>query len=305
MDLDNIKQSKKFTELISEMQRPTSACYLFTSNDVSLVNNFAFYFASGILCEKHNFCKSCDNCKRILLSKHPDLLEYKKDMLTVADAKEIIEKSLVKPLFEKYKIFLIDNAETLNELAQNKLLKSFEEPNESTIFILTSSMQHKILPTIASRCKKINLITKDCYDISSLESNDICNNQNLSLTEIENLKSEKFLSTFNKVCEMINNLNHSSNIPKIVNELNVKTLDKNMFIRITYQLYKDMLYRQLGLTNLCVYKKNFQKNYSIQALLEICNIINVSYQQIQHNVFIGYVIDNLLLEILKARFKWN
>jgi len=56
----------------------------------------------------------------------------------------------------KYKVVIIDEAQRLNKSAQNALLKTLEEPNEQVVLILNCQNADKLLPTIASRCQKIN-----------------------------------------------------------------------------------------------------------------------------------------------------
>lgn len=60
---------------------------------------------------------------------------------------------------------IIDNADTMNHVAQNALLKLLEEPNESIHFILTSHKPDTLLPTIRSRVQRFDVPT-----ISELES---------------------------------------------------------------------------------------------------------------------------------------
>lgn len=49
---------------------------------------------------------------------------------------------------------VIDDAESMNQMAQNALLKLLEEPNESIHFILTAHSPDKLLPTIRSRLQQ-------------------------------------------------------------------------------------------------------------------------------------------------------
>ena len=55
------------------------------------------------------------------------------------------------------RIILIYPLESLREDAANTLLKSLEEPNPDTIFILVSDRLDRVLPTIRSRCQLIAL----------------------------------------------------------------------------------------------------------------------------------------------------
>lgn len=54
------------------------------------------------------------------------------------------------------KVFIIDEAELLDETAQNALLKTLEEPPVGTFVILVTSRDDLLLPTIKSRCQPVN-----------------------------------------------------------------------------------------------------------------------------------------------------
>lgn len=63
---------------------------------------------------------------------------------------------LTYPVRGKYKVLIINNAQRMTEAAQNSLLKILEEPNSTSIIILVTHESAKILPTLRSRCQKIN-----------------------------------------------------------------------------------------------------------------------------------------------------
>jgi DNA polymerase-3 subunit gamma/tau len=52
----------------------------------------------------------------------------------------------------KYKVYIIDEAHMLSASAFNALLKTLEEPPANVVFIMATTEEHKILPTILSRC---------------------------------------------------------------------------------------------------------------------------------------------------------
>lgn len=54
------------------------------------------------------------------------------------------------------KVFIVDDAELLNITSQNALLKTIEEPPEGTVVILVTSSEDRLLPTIRSRCQRID-----------------------------------------------------------------------------------------------------------------------------------------------------
>ena len=55
----------------------------------------------------------------------------------------------------KYKVAIIDEADRLNKMAQNALLRTLEEAGKNVVLILVSQDEKKMLPTILSRCQKI------------------------------------------------------------------------------------------------------------------------------------------------------
>lgn len=65
-----------------------------------------------------------------------------------------------------WKIGIIQEADTMNEAAQNAFLKTLEEPPEKCLFILATGKPGALLPTIRSRCQTIPLTDNVCtYDM--------------------------------------------------------------------------------------------------------------------------------------------
>jgi DNA polymerase-3 subunit delta' len=65
------------------------------------------------------------------------------------------EELYIKPALSKRKIFIVKNADNMNNDAQNALLKSFEEPPAYAVIILLSENVKMLLPTIRSRGNKV------------------------------------------------------------------------------------------------------------------------------------------------------
>ena len=97
-------------------------------------------------------------CK-ILNDIHPDVLSFPKNKsFVVDDAKSIIEELNVIPMLSNIKIFIINNFNKATVQAQNKLLKSIEEPPKNVIFLINATSLESILPTIQSRTQKFELL---------------------------------------------------------------------------------------------------------------------------------------------------
>lgn len=150
-----------------------SHSYLLSVEDGDLLDEYLKQAAKLIACDKEGFDGTCRVCRLIDANMHPDVTFYPKDKkLSVADADDLVEQSVVRPLELDKRIFVVSRPETLNQ-NQNKLLKTVEEPPRNVYVLLGAEKPSAILPTIRSRAKNIFVpifsveellnITKDEY----------------------------------------------------------------------------------------------------------------------------------------------
>lgn len=81
--------------------------------------------------------------------------EGKRVAVTVDDVKSMISSLYLTPFELNKRFYIIEHAESMSEIAQNKLLKSLEEPPPRVCFILCASKA--LLPTVESRCRTLRL----------------------------------------------------------------------------------------------------------------------------------------------------
>ena len=125
-------------------------------------------FAKAINCDKKESdgCEECASCGKIKSSNHPDVFIIQKEkefsFIKIDRIRDIIYQAGMKPYEAWKKIFIITDAEDMNEESQNALLKILEEPRENQVFILTSSRISGIMATVVSRCRavKFNLLSQ-------------------------------------------------------------------------------------------------------------------------------------------------
>ena len=84
-----------------------------------------------------------------------DLGKTLKGMISAGEADEMIRKLSFKSFEADYRAVLIWLPETMNEEADNKILKILEEPWEKTLFLLVSEQPTRLLPTILSRTQEV------------------------------------------------------------------------------------------------------------------------------------------------------
>ncbi len=124
----------------------------------------AYIFSKLLLCDDESnpntSCDSCPSCKKIDEQKHFDILhvdsklvvegldENKSDQIRLPHVEEISRQANLGPFMSKYKIFIVDEAEKLNNEASNAFLKLLEEPPTSTIFLFLVNDLTSVYPTI-------------------------------------------------------------------------------------------------------------------------------------------------------------
>ncbi|MEG4469352.1 DNA polymerase III subunit gamma/tau, partial [Microcoleus sp. AT9_B5] len=99
-------------------------------------------------------CGKCQSCRSIEKGSSLDVAEIDAASHNgVDDARALIERSHFAPVISRYRVFILDEVHCLSSQAFNALLKCLEEPPHHVVFILCTTEQHKVLPTINSRCQ--------------------------------------------------------------------------------------------------------------------------------------------------------
>lgn len=128
-------------------------------------------------CQKEqDNCSLCINCRHIENGTHPDIvfadfayqaaLEKsdpeeqqavleKTQSIKIITTRALTAASQQKASFAKWKVYIIDRAETMERGAANSILKFIEEPPPNTVWILISCNKEKMYSTIRSRCQDI------------------------------------------------------------------------------------------------------------------------------------------------------
>ncbi len=98
-----------------------------------------------------------DEWKQIIWTDHPDvgLVVAPKRSLLVDQMRQIEREANFRPFEGKARVFLIDEADKLNDASANALLKVLEEPPRTSHIILITARPAMLLSTILSRCQMI------------------------------------------------------------------------------------------------------------------------------------------------------
>lgn len=134
-------------------------------------------------------CDQCSSCKKIGLSKHPDVfilepeeggasiktLRHAQGLypersrgIKIEDVRALIKDAYLKPFEARKKVYIIEGAEYMKREAANALLKTLEEPPADSVIILLTENIKSLFHTIVSRCQVVKffpLRLKEAEDI--------------------------------------------------------------------------------------------------------------------------------------------
>ncbi len=262
---ENIVGHKKQKEILSKsiISGNISHAYLFFGNSGIGKFEFACEFAKQIL--------KTDN-----LENHPDFkviskMSDKKDILVEQIRKELIDNVYIVPAAGDRKVYIINDAESLNIASQNTLLKTLEEPPKYITIILVSSNISAFLTTILSRVTQIpfegissNELKQYIYEKYNLTFNDnILEYINGSIGKAEDIIKNNLLDKFNAVDELYSYLNALNTIKVIRYSSNINFALDDLLDYLEYILYKNNKYECVKIVENAKNRLKFNGNYDI------------------------------------------
>ncbi len=285
--------------------------YLLISSDTMLMHEYALLVASEIMCKADTRpCHTCNTCVRIQHGNYPDVAVYPKgDAILTEDINQIVFDEYVLPLEADKKVYILYNLDNATVQAQNKLLKTLEEPNKSVIFVITASNMSNVLPTISSRCKKVveptlsddivagYLVTQG---LDSTLSNAIAKrsygNLTLALSHATSKTGQQMIALSK---EIFNNLTDSSKVIVYASKmLQFKTELEDLINQMQLSV-RDIA---LQIVNGGAGEYNVQM-YNIKALQGISELCQQAVAKLRANCNASAVVDGLLMGILEVRYK--
>lgn len=102
-------------------------------------------------------CDQCLSCVKADRSNHPDIMTVKADgqFIRIKEIREVQEQMKFAPVEKGLRVFLMIDADRMNNVSANALLKTLEEPSRSNLLILITSSPHQLPVTILSRCQRV------------------------------------------------------------------------------------------------------------------------------------------------------
>lgn len=292
-----------------------SHCYLLSGTDEVLAFEYALLLAKEIYCtEDDSPCGECINCRKVSHANMVDLAIYPKGEkgLVVDDINEIVNDCLVRPVEAKYKVYILKNFDDCTTQAQNKILKTLEEPPQNVVFILTTANVNLVLPTICSRAKKIDVATLNRDDLMSiLERENVSNASVVASVAGGNLTTALALSgskdtgnMVDQVFETLLQLRTSSDVLRFSSKIVALKKNVPLFLSLIVRVLRDSLveekYRDfIGRT---AEFDDMKKKYNSKTISQISTHISDMMLRLEFNCNLNGLIDEMLLKILEVRF---
>lgn len=278
--------------LAKESKSPFHA-YLLLSDSSKYVLEQAIQFASKI------------NLSENYEDNHPDVRLITSENINtigIEDVRDVLNKDNLSPISGKYKVIIFPPYKSLTEEASNALLKTLEEPSESSIFILTSTgsfwshakddANRGIINTIKSRCRTV-FVESETVTTYDFTFDDFSN-----FIDVRDFKS---IVNKDKVINLLENLEQLTSTNS--------TSGKNMF---RFQsLLKDVKNIQLEFEEATATFGNKlttrSLEYLVRALLtsedidkfnyRYCELIQNATEEIQQGMRDSIVLNNLSVEL--------
>lgn len=116
-------------------------------------------------------CGECRACRKIGRGVHPDVTVFdlerqatvsekpgsKHTSLAIETVREISGTAALRPMEAPWRVVIVEDAETMQTVAQQALLKTLEEPPPFMVLLLLTDDPESLLPTVRSRCQGIEL----------------------------------------------------------------------------------------------------------------------------------------------------
>ncbi|MBQ9726270.1 MAG: hypothetical protein IJV65_02045 [Kiritimatiellae bacterium] len=144
--------------------------YLLRGDPRGAAAELAARVASLLLCERRAAdpaaapCGACKSCRAVANGTHPDVVAVEPEKKSRVISIDAIRETFL-PWASKlsylggWKVGEIFFADRLNDSSANAILKTLEEPPPDTLFLLATDRPGDLLPTIVSRCHRLDLST--------------------------------------------------------------------------------------------------------------------------------------------------
>lgn len=273
MDFDKIYGHDDIKAILKNSVSSSRISHAYIFEGPSGVGRFssALAFSKAILCEDSQNGNPCGKCKSCIMAEggsHPDIRIVNNQLyddtalssdILVGTIREMKKEIYIKPFYSERKVYIVPKADTINETAQNSLLKVFEEPPAYCTVILIAENTNVFLQTILSRAVNLRFSALSNETVTEYLKNHFP--EKLSLIPVKAAMSEGSVGNAislmendsaddarNDIIARLCTLSSSSGktLYEILNGLKKYSNDTDFMMKIITMWFRDCLYFKQG-----------------------------------------------------------
>ena len=243
-----------------------SHAYIFEGPTYADKAGFAESFVKGVLCpdSRGNDCGECGICGKIEHGNHEDVIYIKASGTSVKDADIVkMQESLKSRPFGERHVVIIEDSDAMTLRAQNRLLKTLEEPPGDSMIILLSENMENLTQTVRSRCVKYRI---NCFSGG---------------------ENEPMMEKAAKAADMVLERRPFYELKKIADEVSGSADEAAGFLDGLQTVFRNMLFE----------KEKGISRYRREDIIDDIYAVETARRQIREGVSRAYAVKDLLIRI--------
>lgn len=303
-----IRNTNAYKIIYGEKKRgELSHAYLIVCPDGVMLKTYMKLFASLIMCENDGACGECRPCRLIDKEAYADCDFYPKDgdKIKTADIDDLVSKTIIRPIESDIRMFVLVGAENMTAEAQNKILKTLEEPPRNVCILIGATTDNALLPTVKSRVKRLDVppfsdgeirraLGDEYPDKAKLESAIALGGGKIGsvIKAYTDGNAEKMQAFCREVLFSMRSSKDVAKYSSKINKDNIKDFISILKSEVANLLVKDN-------------RKAEDCGYVTGALIAISDMLSEKERALYYNANAVMVADSVLLAILGEKYKWQ
>lgn len=303
-----IRNTNAYKIIYGEKKRgELSHAYLIVCPDGVMLKTYMKLFASLIMCENDGACGECRPCRLIDKEAYADCDFYPKDgdKIKTADVDDLVSKTIIRPIESDIRMFVLVGAENMTAEAQNKILKTLEEPPRNVCILIGATTDNALLPTVKSRVKRLDVppfsdgeirraLGDEYPDKAKLESAIALGGGKIGsvIKAYTDGNAEKMQAFCREVLFSMRSSKDVAKYSSKINKDNIKDFISILKSEVANLLVKDN-------------RKAGDYGYVTGALIAISDMLSEKERALYYNANAVMVADSVLLAILGEKYKWQ
>lgn len=229
-------------------------------------------------------CADCNLCNLINKGNLPSLITIGPEGASIkkAQIEELKTNFSSIPVYSKYNVYIIKEAEKLNGSSANAMLKFIEEPTDGILGFFITANKDVMIDTIKSRCQSyvMHFEVNSILDILNIKEEDFDTYKNLTIKYLESINTNEIINHKKEILSVLPEREQVIKLLKLILEIYHQNLLKNIG-----ENYDD------SITSI------FNINDNLKEISKKMQIISKILQEMSYNVSIELILDKFVLEM--------